>query len=197
MFPFIPCTAGCGQPATSGSTLCADHCVDRREESARVAALIMNARDVRNLSAGRLVFQDLDFSGKNFLESSFYKSSFINCTFSRAFLRTVFFDFAQFSHCDLQKTTIEFSSFGGARIEDCSFSHSELIHLNFSGADIDGCDFSQSDLYNSRFILARMRDVLMVDCNVKKVFFINTDTSGVNFKQSNPKEAVFKFEGDL
>jgi hypothetical protein len=34
----------------------------------------------------------------------------------------------------------------------------------------------------------------MVDCNVKKVFFVNTDTSEINFKKSNPREAVFELE---
>jgi uncharacterized protein YjbI with pentapeptide repeats len=196
MYTIVPCAAGCGQPATTGSVLCGDHCANRAAESARITEFILRSNPVRNLSAGRLEFHDVDFSGWHFNEASFVKSIFMNCKFNKCVWHTVFFDFAVLDNCDFCESNMDFSSFGGARITGCQFSKSELTNLNFIGAKISDCDFSESNLYNSRFIAAEMQKVLMVDCNVKKVFFINTDTTDVNFRLSNSREAVFEMEDD-
>ncbi|MDR0382891.1 MAG: pentapeptide repeat-containing protein, partial [Spirochaetaceae bacterium] len=194
MFKNVPCVAGCGNAAVSGSDLCGLHCVDPQKEAARISENILSLNNVCDLSAGYLRFKNKDFSSKHFSGCNFTESYFESCAFNGSTFRMTFFDASVFIDCDFSNSDMEFVSFGLCVFENCKFNDSELIHLNFNGATISQCSFDHSDLYSSRFNMAKIARTTIADCNVKNVFFINCGQDDVSFKSSNTKDAFFELE---
>jgi uncharacterized protein YjbI with pentapeptide repeats len=194
MFKNIPCAAGCGNAALSGSYLCGLHCADPQKEAARIAEIISSRTEVRDLSAGHLRFDNMDFSSKYFCGCDFMESSFNSCIFNGCKVRMVFFDSSAFIDCDFSNSDMRFLSFGACVFENCKFNDSELIQLNFTGAVIKRCSFDHSDLYSSRFNMAKIMMTTIEDCNVENVYFINCEQDNLSFKSSNTKDAFFELE---
>jgi uncharacterized protein YjbI with pentapeptide repeats len=191
MFTLIPCAAGCGMTAITGSRLCAAHVANKENEAARIGRYISERMVVKDLNAPGLHFESVDFSHRKFYGCNFKGATFSMCLFTESFMRMVFFDFANFYNCDFSRSDLQFLSFAGAKIRDCTFEGSELLHLNYGGAKIRDCTFNKSNLYNSRFINADMEYSDFIDCNIKKVYFIRAKQEGISFKSSNTAEAVF------
>ncbi|MDR2110706.1 MAG: hypothetical protein LBP32_05305, partial [Spirochaetaceae bacterium] len=63
MFTMVPCAAGCGRTAVTGSLACAVHVADRKKEAARLTGYILERRIVKDLNAAGLHFDSVDFSG--------------------------------------------------------------------------------------------------------------------------------------
>jgi uncharacterized protein YjbI with pentapeptide repeats len=194
MFTVIPCAAGCGRTALSGSQTCAVHAANRNKETARIAAYILDQDVIKDLCAPDLHFESVDFSRRSFYGCNFHGASFSMCLFTRTSMRMCFFDFAFFNNCDFSHSDLQFTSFAGSGIRNCTFEGSELVHLNFGGAHISESTFNDSNLYNSRFIGAEMEYSDFIDCNTKKTYFVKTKQEGISFKSSNTAEAVFELE---
>jgi uncharacterized protein YjbI with pentapeptide repeats len=195
MFTIIPCAAGCGRAAITGSTTCAVHAVNREGEAERIAGYIHDRKVIKDLNASGLHFESVDFSQRSFYGCNFQTASFTMCLFTGDLMRMSFFDFAAFTNCDFSKTDLQFLSFAGADLRDCTFENSELLHLNYGGAVISDCTFNNSNLYNSRFINAAIELSDFVDCNIKRTCFIRCKQEGVSFRSSNTAEAMFEMEG--
>jgi uncharacterized protein YjbI with pentapeptide repeats len=202
MFEIRQCAAGCGAAAITGAELCALHCADCTGESRRIAEFIADKSVIHDLSAAGLRFVERDFSERAFYGANFTRAQFERCSFHHSTLRMVFFDGARFTDCDFSACDGKFVSFGGCTITNCSFENAEMPHFNFSGGFISNSSFNHSDLYNSRFNGTRFSCVNFVDCNVKKVLFLDADVRpddgalrhNVLFKLSNTAEAVFDVE---
>jgi hypothetical protein len=194
MFTMIPCAAGCGKPAITGSSLCALHSISAGAEARRIGELITGEKEIKDLSAHGLHFEGIDFSGRAFYGCNFSASTFSGCRFSGAFMRMVFFDFSTFLSCDFSKVDLQFLSFAGSAMQECGFEGSELVHVNFGGTRISDSTFNDSNLYNSRFVNAGIIRTSFKDCNLKRVNFINARQEEVSFKSSNTAEAIFEIE---
>jgi hypothetical protein len=194
MFDFIPCAAGCGRAAISGSSICAVHAADSREEAGRIGREIASLKTVKDLSATELYFEKKDFSQRHYYCCNFSKAAFRSCNFSGSLFRMTFFDFASFEDCDFSRSDIQFAAFGGADLRNCSFEGSELVHVNYGGAVISDCCFNVSNLYNSRFIHSKISNTTFIDCNLKKTYFIQSTRENVSFKSSNIAESVMEIE---
>jgi uncharacterized protein YjbI with pentapeptide repeats len=192
MFTMIPCAAGCGRPALTGSSLCALHSISAEAEAGRIAELITGKKTVKDLSAQGLHFEGIDFSGRAFYGCNFSASTFSGCRFSGASMGMVFFDFSTFLSCDFSKADFQFMSFAGSSIQGCGFEGSELVHINFGGTRINDSSFNGSNLYNSRFVNAEIIRTSVKNCNLKRVNFINARQEAVSFKSSNTAEAIFE-----
>jgi uncharacterized protein YjbI with pentapeptide repeats len=194
MFTLVPCEAGCGAPAISGSRLCALHAADPEKETARLGQYISKHRTVKDFCAPSIHFGSTDFSHRQYFGCNFKEASFDMCLFTGSYMRMVFFDFSRFENCDFSNCDLQFVSFAGCRMRNCTFENSELLHTNYGGAVIKGCTFNSSNLYNSRFINAGISDSDFVGCNLKKTHFFNITQERVSFKSSNTAEAVFDLE---
>jgi uncharacterized protein YjbI with pentapeptide repeats len=194
MFTLTPCAAGCGQPAITGSQLCACHVADPEKEAARLGQYISQRRLIKDLSAPALHFESTDFSHRQFFGCNFNEASFDMCLFTGSYVRMTFFDFSRFENCDFSKSDLQFISFAGCMMLNCTFEGSELVHVNYGGAIIKGCTFNNSNLYNSRFINASISDSDFVDCNLKKTHFFKLKQERLSFKSSNTAEAIFDLE---
>jgi uncharacterized protein YjbI with pentapeptide repeats len=197
VFSFTPCAAGCGRTAISGSTLCALHSLEPAEESRRLATEIEGRERSSDLSISHLVFENMNATGKILTGINGFQTTFRNCDFSGAYIRTCFFDFAAFTGCKFRDCDMLFMSFAGAAFTDCDFTNSELCHANFGGCIISNSVFNQSDLFNSRFIDARIKKGSFEDCNLKHCYFIDAVLDDCTFKASNTAEAVFTWEDNL
>ncbi|MFP3090999.1 pentapeptide repeat-containing protein [Treponema sp. TIM-1] len=194
MFKVIPCAAGCGHTALSGSTTCAVHAADPGKEAARIAAYIHDRKIIKDLNAAGLRFESVDFSHRHFYGCNFIRSEFSMCLFTENLVRMSFFDFGIFTNCDFSKSDLQFLSFAGSTLRNCTFENSELVNINYGGAVISDCTFNYSNLYNSRFIDSVIELTDFIDCNVKKTYFIKSKQEGISFKSSNTAEAVFELE---
>jgi uncharacterized protein YjbI with pentapeptide repeats len=194
MFSLIPCAAGCGKSAITGSQLCAIHAASPEREGARIGEYIAKRRIIKDLNAPGLHFESVDFSHRQFFGCNFNEASFDMCLFTGSLMRMVFFDFSRFENCDFSKTDMQFLSFAGCRFVNCTFEGSELVHLNYGGSVIKGCTFNNSNLYNSRFISTDVFHTDFVNCNLKKTNFIRLKQEQVNYKSSNTAEAIFEEE---
>ncbi|MDR2102375.1 MAG: pentapeptide repeat-containing protein, partial [Treponema sp.] len=72
MFTLIPCAAGCGRSAISGTNICAVHAADPAKEMARIAAYIGERQIIKDLNAPGLSFEGTDFSHRQFYGCNFY-----------------------------------------------------------------------------------------------------------------------------
>jgi uncharacterized protein YjbI with pentapeptide repeats len=194
MFKIIPCVAGCGSAAITGSNLCFKHQANPELECRRIVEYIMNNTRIENLCVEGMNFNDVDFSERRFYGCNFRNTTFLNCKLTGIDLMMSFFDFSNFSNCDLSKSDIQFSSFAGAVFHDCKFEDCELVHLNFEGITAGKTSFSNSNLYNSRFINSELADSKFINCNLKRVFFADARIGDCNFKSSNTAEAVYEGE---
>jgi uncharacterized protein YjbI with pentapeptide repeats len=194
MFTLIPCEAGCGAPAVTGSRLCATHAADPDKEMSRLGQYISNHRTLKDFCAPVIHLASTDFSHRRYFGCNFNGASFDMCLFTASFMRMVFFDFSHFENCDFSNSDLQFVSFAGCRLRNCTFENSELVHVNYEGAVIQGCTFNKSNLYNSRFISAGISDSDFAGCNLKKTYFFNITQERVSFKSSNTAEAVFDLE---
>jgi uncharacterized protein YjbI with pentapeptide repeats len=200
MFTFIPCAAGCGRPAITGSNVCAVHSANTQAASARIIQYISEQKTVTDLNAQYLHFDDADFSGCRFYGCTFQNAVFFRCSFASSFMRLCFFDFAKFTKCSFEKSDLAFVSFAGADIRHSTFQSSEIQSVNYGGCTISHVVFDNSNLYNSRFIEADIADTSIIDCNIKRVYFINTGRpkgklpASVTIKSCNNAEAVFTME---
>jgi uncharacterized protein YjbI with pentapeptide repeats len=192
MFTMVPCAAGCGRTAVTGSRLCAVHLTNPEEETNRIVLSIAGMNTIKDLCATELHFEGVNFGDRRFYGCNFTGASFTMCLFSKSVMRISFFDFAVFNDCDFSGSDLQFLSFGGAVIRNCTFENSELVHINYGGAAITDSTFNNSNLYNSRFINADIVHTDFIDCNLKRTSFIKTRQEGVSFKSSNTAEAVFE-----
>jgi uncharacterized protein YjbI with pentapeptide repeats len=194
MFSIIPCAAGCGRAAISGSQICAVHSANPAGDSERIAAHIGERETVKDLNAPGLHFDSIDFSRRQFFGCNFKGASFSMCLFTNSVMRMGFFDFSVFYNCDFSRSDLQFLSFAGSTLRNCTFEGSELVNINFGGAVISDCTFNNSNLYNSRFIGSDIELSDFIDCNLKRTYFIGARQEGVSFKSSNTAESVFTEE---
>ena len=80
------------------------------------------------------------------------------------------------------------------RLDHADFSD-RTSHDNFNGILCADSTFNDSDLYNSRFVLATLKNSTFQNCNLKKTMFYQTIRELVSFKSSNTREALF-MKGD-
>ncbi|MDR2258592.1 MAG: pentapeptide repeat-containing protein, partial [Treponema sp.] len=66
MFAIIPCAAGCGRAAITGSRICAVHAANPALESERIAEYIAQRLVIKDLNAPGLHFDSIDFSRRQF-----------------------------------------------------------------------------------------------------------------------------------
>ena len=194
MFAIVPCAAGCGRPAISGSNICFIHQADHAKEIGRIVDYIAGNETIKDLNVAGMKFAGVDFSNHRFFGCNFRDASFCGCVFSETFMRMCFFDFAQFTDCSFLKSDFQFLSFAGTQIVESCFRETELVHINFLGAGIARTVFDDSNLYNSRFINADMDDSKFVNCNVMRVNFAGARREKVVFKSTNTADAIFEME---
>ncbi|MDR1904115.1 MAG: pentapeptide repeat-containing protein [Treponema sp.] len=194
MFTFIPCAAGCGRSAITGSNICAVHSAEAEAEAKRIALYIAGEETITDLNAEGLRFDEVDFSGRRFDGCTFQNASFYRCNFSSSFMRVCFFDFANLSECNFEKSNLTFLSFAGASISNSTFRYSEICNVNYGGCVISGVVFDHSKLYNSRFIRANLEDTSIIDCDLKQVNLIKICKTNVIIKSSNTNEAIHTME---
>jgi uncharacterized protein YjbI with pentapeptide repeats len=185
MFAIVPCAAGCGRPAISGSNTCAIHAADPALEVERIGNYITRREQIKNLSACGLRFEGMDFSNRKFYGCNFVKASFSMCLFTKAVMRMVFFDSAVFNHCDFSGSNLNFLSFGGAALRNCTFENSNLVQINFGGSLIFDSTFSGSALVGSRFVNATITNSDFEDCKLDRVVLYKSRQEQVNFRISN------------
>lgn len=112
-------------------------------------------------SLEKVVFEDMDLSGLDFINANLFKSFFSNVSFRRANLWGAMIQHAVFSNCDLSeaefdgadgRTTLQLSThFYGCDLTRSSFGPRDLKPTEMVGADFKNCTLDGAYLYKTKF----------------------------------------------
>ena len=199
MFSFKECNhKDCHVYISEPLDCCFHHASDEEKEMImnNIRSHLGGGNTLRDTTLVGGIFEGFDFSDMNIKASNFAFSTFHHCTFDRAKLSTVFFDFCLFYGCSFKETHTRYSVFSGANIRRNNFTDSSIVQSNFMGCDLVDSDFTSCDLYYSNFSMSKIIRTPFEDCNLKRVNFRACALREVSFRYSNPEEAFFK-EGEL
>ncbi len=180
---------------TEERSYCLDHIPDPGKIKQDIYNYIANHDKIIGLCASGLIFQDIDFSNKEFYGCNFHRCTFINIHAENVLTHMCIFDFAVFNDCSFIKSNSMFTSFSGSTFFHTIFTSSDMVQDNFNGIKAYQSSFDDSDLFNSRFIMATLVDTSMQNCNLKHTLFYNSERTNVSFKMSNTREALFDRKG--
>ena len=108
MVTLVPCAAGCGRKALTGSPVCAVHAADPKKEVHRIGEYITQREIIKDINASGLSFENMDFSHRQFFGCYFGGASFSTCSFAESFIRMSFFDFSRFETCNFATAIYSF-----------------------------------------------------------------------------------------
>lgn len=190
MFDLDYCSyPGCKNKVRTGFRLCEDH--QNWKSAEHFSALMSENELIRNIKAPGLIFKNLDLRNKRFIDCYFHHTQWINCRFDESLFQMCFFDESVFIDTSFTKVDMKHCVFTDSVMTNIDWHGSDLISVNLNKIHAVNNNFSESDLYYSRFIAAYLKDVKMVDCNLKRVDFSASQRKNINFKYSNTEEAYF------
>ena len=115
------------------------------------------------------IFEDVDFK---------------NCSFDICFM-----EYSRFTNCRFIEVRMTHSILACSTFKNCLFEECDLISVNYNGIEAEETCWQSSDLYYSRFISSHLRNVLIHDCNLKRVDFSHMTQDNLSFKNSNVQDA--------
>lgn len=182
----------CDAYSATGDEYCLHHSPRKEELLAIARKALTDDGDILDYSLNGAGFKNLRIENKKIIGSTFAFNVFEHCTFENVNIINTFFDFSIFRNCKFISCSIRYSNFSGSMFELSEIHDSTVIHDNFNGADIIQSDFSENDFYYTTFIMSKLVQVKMEDCNLKRSDFSSSIIQGISFKYSNPDEAQFK-----
>ncbi len=188
---FVPrscAVQGCGRPALSGATTCVVH---HPSPVAHVRSILQPGRVVRDLDLAGARIEDVDLSGVQLYGCRLTAATMARVILRGAQIHLSFLDRATFTSCDATGGNFLNSVFAGCELLDCTFAECEIVQCNFLGIRAVRTQFDHSNLYGSRFVGSILQEVGMRDCSLMRTLFDAGHRAIVDFRSSNPNEAVF------
>ena len=182
----------CTNKVSAGYRLCEEH--QTWDSVKHFSRLMIEKELICDIKAPGLVFKDLDLRNKHFQDCYFHHTQWINCQFDNSVFQMCFFDESVIIDTSFKRSNIKHCVFTESVLTNVDWQGSDLIAVNWNNIHAVNNDFSESDLYYSRFIAASLKNIKMMDCNLKRVDFSGSRRSGINFKYSNTEEAYFDTE---
>lgn len=134
-----------------------------------MSAINFSYAEMKNASVTEKNLKDihLDFSnleGSNFMKSQFtgtragiktngnkIENLYNKCSFTHAYLRSVIFDFCDFTRCDFSNGDMLGTSFARSTLINVNFSNANLENTNFNGSELTNVNFTNANILNSNF----------------------------------------------
>jgi len=146
---------------------------------------------LRDLDLAGAHIEDMDLSGVQMHGCRLTAATLARVALRGAQIHLSFLDRATFESCDATGGNYLNSVFAGCELVDCIFAESEIVQCNFLGIRAVRTRFDHSNLYGSRFVGSILEEVSMRDCSLMRTLFDAGHRAAVDFKSSNPNEAVF------
>ena len=155
-------------------------------------------------------FKDCDLTKAVFTNGKFFNVKFINCTFSETNLTGTVFTYCQFIECTFEKTLfqdihLEHSVMDGGEAKDCNWYNLSAVNFKLSKAKWRDTMISESNLTYSKWSdVSFIKGTLtkndlsgadFVNCVLEDIFFIQTLSPGIKFKQVDMKNCCAVGEG--
>jgi len=173
------------------SAYCLDHEPNPGSVKDKIFDYVSKHDKIVGLNASGVIFNDINFSNKQFFGCTFTHCTFTNIHSNNTKMRMCVFDYAVFNDCNLVNSHSLFTSFSQCTFTHTLFTSSDMIQNNFNGIKSYQSSFDDSDLFNCRFRKSSLIDTSFRNCNLKKCNFIDSYRSNVSFKMSNTREAIF------
>lgn len=142
--------------------------------------------------SGRLLFEQVDFSGSGFEKSLFMKSGFISVDFSGCNLAG-----ATFLDCSGPSTSFERSNLSKAVFAQsvdftgCSFRKADLTGANLRGVNVSGSDFQDSILSGTDGSGGNWQNTNLRGVRAIGARFQKSDLRSGNFRSGDFRQAIF------
>lgn len=138
-------------------------------------------------------FNDIKYSGINFLNEGFTIGEYENCEFTKCQLSQINLSGAAFIDCKFTSCDISNSKLTGTVFRDVLFKNSKLMGLHFQECSklLLSVEFQDSKLNLVSFYSLKLHKMNFTNCELKEVDFTSADLTGSKFSDCNLEKSIF------